>query len=1007
MEEAPRAAARNRTREALLVVGLFALFAALTLPLFVSTESRSAAARNGRLAISPSLLAERPVLLQGTWSVARLASGAGEGVAQVAVPGGWEGTRPSGGRTFEVGEAVVYRLVLERLPAGEYRLFVPPIWGGSQVRIDGRLRSARGRVGLSAAESRYELRAHDVSFASDGGDVELAIVISTFRDLATGLRNAPVLGTATAMQQWTALAWARSFYVAVAFVIIGLFALIVFFSRPSDRSALFLALGCFALLGVQVISVFPTFFLLLPGVSYDAAVFAVIVCSFGGLMAWAAYVEALFPEARGRGSYRFLQAAIALGWAVGLGNLLVGGTLAASDRMEVFLACLAATGLFIFVRSLRALREGRDGSLLFFLGQTAVVVALGLQASVNLTAVYQAPIGRIDFAAYGLLLFAFTHLTILARRWIHSIGMAETLNDDLSRLLEVNSAVSSEGHLVSLLERIAGVSTRILDAERSSIFVYDAKRGELWTLVAEGLESREIRIPDRTGIAGAVFHSGRAEHVADAYLDPRFNRTIDDATGYRTRNLLCAPLTARDGRKLGVLQVINSRHGDDFSGRDMQRLTAFSAQAAVAIDNAELFAAVLESRNYNERILASMSSGVVTIPDDGGETRLNPAAARILGVSEQEVAAGDARAFLDRANPWLAEEIADVASGHEPRTILDHELRTVGNGTISANLSLVPLRDGERTAGVLLMIDDISASKRLEGTMRRFMTQEVMEQVLAHDGEALFGSACAASVLFLDIRGFTTLAERLSPRETVELLNELFGDMYEAVADASGMLDKFMGDALMAVYGAPLSSGRDAANAVTSGLDMLRRLDRINAARAARGEAPIRIGIGVSSGEVVAGTIGSPKRMDYTVIGDSVNLAARLQELTKTYGVELLICERTAAAIDDEGIATREIDVIRVRGRSRPAKVFEVLVRPAGDSDAHARAYAAYRRGRDCLTRHAWDDAVAAFQEALAILPADRPAQVMLGRAQSLAAAPPAHEWDGVWQGPAKEAVAG
>ncbi|OYW24034.1 MAG: hypothetical protein B7Z43_01070 [Sphingomonas sp. 12-62-6] len=997
---------RPAVREVLIVVGLFALFAALTLPMFVSTESRDVRVSDGQIAIPRTLLAQRPVVLEGEWSIERIAQGGRQNRALVKVPGPWEGLRMPNGHTLRAGEAMLYRLTVHDVPAGDYRMFLPSIWGASQVYVDGRLRSSSGRMGYSAATSVYELRRHDVGFSTEGGDVRLAIAITTYNDIKNGLRIAPVMGTAATMDQWIALVWARTFYISVTFVLIGLFALIVYVNRPVDRSSLYLALGAFGLLGVQGIHGLQNLLLVAaPGLSHELLYAALILCTYGGIIAWVAYVEALFPDRTRRHWYLLLQAIVAVCGTFVAGLLIVGGTLLATRVISLFLVCMVMTFVFVFSRTISAVREGRDGAILLFLGQVAVVVSTGLQATVNLNFIAPGPIARIDLAGYGLIIFAFTHLVVLARRWSVAIVSAEVLSEDLGRLLEVNSAVASESHLVSLLERIAGVTSRIIDAERTSIFIHDPERGELWTLVAEGMEAREIRIPEDRGIAGHSFQLGQAVHVSDPYSDPRFNPAVDRETGFVTRNMLCSPLVTRDGRKLGVLQVLNSRLNEGFKERDMTRLAAFSAQAAVAIDNANLFAAVLESRNYNERILSSMSSGVVTLQDDARRARLNDAAARILGVSKDDAETADAREFVGSANPWLAEEIAQVAAGEVSKTFLDSELVTVGNGTISANLSLVPLRDGDRATGVLMMIDDISASKRLEGTIRRFMTQEVMDQVLAHDGDALFGSACQASILFADIRGFTTMAEALTARETVELLNELFTEMYEAVAGANGVLDKYMGDAIMAVYGAPLASDQDALNAVTSAMEMLRMLDLINARRADRDAAPVRIGMGISTGEVVAGTIGSPKRMDYTVIGDSVNLAARLQELTKTYGVDLLLCEDTAAAVMGR-METREIDVIRVRGRKRPAKIFEAVA-PSRAADIGRKAsLVAYGKGRTNLLSRNWQGAIADFEEAVAQDPSDMPAKVMLDRARTLAQRTPESNWDGVWQSPAKTAAA-
>jgi adenylate cyclase len=204
------------------------------------------------------------------------------------------------------------------------------------------------------------------------------------------------------------------------------------------------------------------------------------------------------------------------------------------------------------------------------------------------------------------------------------------------------------------------------------------------------------------------------------------------------------------------------------------------------------------------------------------------------------------------------------------------------------------------------------------------MTQEVMDQVLSQQGDLMFGTACSASVLFADIRNFTTLAETLSPRETVDMLNEIFTDLFDAVADYGGVLDKYIGDAVMAVFGAPLTRGDDAQNAVRSALKMQDMMATINARRLARGEPALKLGVGIASGEVVAGTIGSPKRMDYTVIGDSVNLAARLQDLTKSYGCDIILCERTAAMAGNFAQVT-EIDQIQVKGRVQLERIFEAV----------------------------------------------------------------------------------
>ena len=202
-----------------------------------------------------------------------------------------------------------------------------------------------------------------------------------------------------------------------------------------------------------------------------------------------------------------------------------------------------------------------------------------------------------------------------------------------------------------------------------------------------------------------------------------------------------------------------------------------------------------------------------------------------------------------------------------------------------------------------------------------------------------------------------------------------------------------MGDALMAVYGAPISSDRDPLNAVDSAVAMSAMLVAINERRAARGGVDLRLGVGIASGEVVAGTIGSPKRMDYTVIGDSVNLASRLEKITKTYGVGIVVCEDTAKAAAGAH-RLRELDIIRVRGRMQPSKIFQVVT---ADIPLNDDAIVAYARGRNALLAGDWDAAIVAFETALNAAPGDVASGLMLERARILAETPPIAGWDGVW----------
>jgi adenylate cyclase len=179
-------------------------------------------------------------------------------------------------------------------------------------------------------------------------------------------------------------------------------------------------------------------------------------------------------------------------------------------------------------------------------------------------------------------------------------------------------------------------------------------------------------------------------------------------------------------------------------------------------------------------------------------------------------------------------------------------------------------------------------------------------------------------VLFSDIRRFTTLAEAMSPQETVTMLNDYFSSMVEVVFAHGGMLDKYIGDAIMAVFGTAVSDTSDADNALMVATEMVRELARFNQRRLECGLEAIEIGIGIATGEVLAGSLGSRRRLEYTVIGDNVNLAARLESANKHFGTTVLLAASTVEALRSRPIL-RRLDLIQVKGKSRPTLAYESL----------------------------------------------------------------------------------
>ena len=593
------------------------------------------------------------------------------------------------------------------------------------------------------------------------------------------------------------------------------------------------------------------------------------------------------------------------------------------------------------------------------------------------------------------LLEAMTEQASIALQSTQFIERIKRTREEEMQFLDIVSDVTSEIELGSMLQKVMSEATRMLKADRSSLFLNDEKTNELWLQVGEGLDATQIRMPNHVGIAGTVYTSNKTINIPHAYADLRFNPAFDKQTGYFTRSILCVPIANKDGKVLGVTQVLNKR-GGPFTDEDEQRLKAFTAQVSVGLENAQLFTDVQNMKNYNDSILESMSSGVITLDEDGKIVTCNAAGMRIMQVSASEILEKPADEFFIDENAWVMERINRVEEDQESETLMDASLRA-GEEDLSVNATIAPLRStDDKKLGVMLMFEDISSEKRMKSTMSRYMDPGLADQLMEGGEDLLGGSDKIATILFSDVRGFTTITETLGAQGTVQLLNDYFTIMVDCITEQGGMLDKFIGDAIMAGFGLPISHDDDEDRALRASISMITRLWEWNVERKARGEMPVEMGIGLNTDKVVSGNIGSPKRMDYTVIGDGVNLAARLESACKQYAARILISEYTHAKL--KGVyRSREVDKVVVKGKTEPVGVYEVL--DFHNEETFPNVMEVLNYFKDGLGKYRngdWDPAIKSFKEGLRLNPDDFVSNMYVERCQGLKKKPP-KDWDGVW----------
>jgi adenylate cyclase len=500
----------------------------------------------------------------------------------------------------------------------------------------------------------------------------------------------------------------------------------------------------------------------------------------------------------------------------------------------------------------------------------------------------------------------------------------------LEALAGIGQVINSTLEVDEVLQIVMDTIIRLMGAERGFLMLRD-ERGEMVTRIArnweqESLNSSEFAI-SRT-IVQRVIDGGEAVLTTNAREDPRFGGQ-ESIIAFNLRSILCVPLTVKS-ELIGVIYTDNRIRTGIFSESDRDLLLAFANQAAVAIENARLFSSlkrtleeVTELKNLMDDVFASIVSGVITADARDQITLCNRAAATILGRTSAEIVGQPLNAIMSDFADDIQPHLDSVRKSDQPIVGLELTHDLPERGSVDWRFNLSPLKDaGQKTQGVAIVLDDLTERKKLEAQrtlLQRMVSPAVLDQIDPNSLQ-IGGKKVYITILFADIRGFTAYSEQSSPEELVAVLNRYLAGAAEAVLAQEGTVDKFLGDAVMAWFNAPLPQPDHTLRAVKSALAIR---DAVAALHAEMPEdAHLDFGVGIHYGEAVLGWIGTEKRLEYTAISDSVNTAKRIQENCAKN--QILISREAYERVKDE-ISVKPFVPLSVKGKTQPLDVYEVL----------------------------------------------------------------------------------
>ena len=361
----------------------------------------------------------------------------------------------------------------------------------------------------------------------------------------------------------------------------------------------------------------------------------------------------------------------------------------------------------------------------------------------------------------------------------------------------------------------------------------------------------------------------------------------------------------------------------NFSSKDANLFDSLTKEISLTINNLKLIDDLQSTNNLIDNIMTSIEAGIIKFTEFGEIEYVNKKAIDVIGLEREDIQNqyygiifADNESFLEVISNFEASE-----SANNKVQIIKNVPYVNSNGvsrTLDTTISPVFDKNNDRS-GFILSFDDISDMQKVKTTFKKYVSGNIVDEILDDNSKTdLGGTLTNACVLFADIRGFTSFSEKTTASDLVAILNKYFTDMIDVVYEFNGTLDKIIGDELMVLFGIPNNSDKDCQNAVDCGITMFKRLDRFNEELEKHNNHKLRIGIGIHFGEVVAGNIGSDKQMNYTVIGDNVNQAARFCSHARPN--EIIISESVYDNILNKSLFTDQI-FINVKGKEKSIPV--------------------------------------------------------------------------------------